>query len=780
MKPLFTLLLGLLLACMLPAQNVTISGTVLNPDNDPLENIMIKINDGPSSYVTYTDPNGDYSIDVPENGSYTIRPCAFSNVLNGLSTFDLVLLTRHYSGVESLGSPYLAIAADVNNDNVLNFQDSLDMRNVILSINPTFPDSLAWRFVPADYVFPDPNNPFMPQFPEYINTGLLGSNLSNQDFVGIRVGDLNGSMQYNPNDITHVCLNLPSAISGHIYFDQNQDCLPDATEPTLGAWTVKVSGTGGTYYRNATTNGYYRVPIPPGVFDVTLIPPNGYWGGCASTYSNISVDEFEDVQQDFTTQAIIDCPMLEVDLSTNFLRRCFESYYYVNYCNLGTVTAENATVEVTFDSFLEFLNSSVPATYLSGNTYSFDIGDVPAGQCGDFNITVKVSCDAAIGQSHCSTAHIFPDSICYIGAQSDWDGADLAITGDCNSGEAKFTITNHGEDMMAPVGYVVIEDIMIQMISDNSLQLAHNASQDIVLPANGSTWRIEVEQTPDHPFQDLISAALEGCGTNDDGEFSIGYVEIFSQNDESPFEDEDCRSNIGSFDPNDKTGFPLGVQAAHYIPLEQTIDYLIRFQNTGTDTAFTVVIVDTLSSKLDPSTIRPLGSSHPYEFNLLGEGIIQFSFQNILLPDSTTNEPGSHGFVKFNIAPIAGLQNGEVIENEASIYFDFNEAVVTNKTLHTYGEQFLGIGNLHTLPWVELDVFPNPTSKVANFQLNVPDLTDGTIQFYNANGKLIMEHNVQAPQFQVDLTNLQAGPYWFRIISENLLLGSGQIQVITN
>jgi len=142
-----------------------------------------------------------------------------------------------------------------------------------------------------------------------------------------------------------------------------------------------------------------------------------------------------------------------------------------------------------------------------------------------------------------------------------------------------------------------------------------------------------------------------------------------------------------AYDPNDKLVIPnraFDTSAEYdqnYTLFEEQLEYTIRFQNTGNDTAFNVVLRDTLDKNLDWNTFKPVIASHPYETVLKNkEGAIEFSFRDILLPDSTTNEPLSHGFVTYKIAPKQGLPENTRIENTASIYFDFNPPIVTNTT----------------------------------------------------------------------------------------------------
>src|SRR5206468_3940716 len=106
----------------------------------------------------------------------------------------------------------------------------------------------------------------------------------------------------------------------------------------------------------------------------------------------------------------------------------------------------------------------------------------------------------------------------------------------------------------------------------------------------------------------------------------------------------------GSRDPNSKHVFPEGIGPNGYIlATDSVLRYTIHFQNNGTDTCFTVVVVDTLPGYLDPGTVIPGAADHPYTFDLSGNGVCTWRFDHILLPDSNTNEPASNGYLNFTI-----------------------------------------------------------------------------------------------------------------------------------
>ena len=137
-----------------------------------------------------------------------------------------------------------------------------------------------------------------------------------------------------------------------------------------------------------------------------------------------------------------------------------------------------------------------------------------------------------------------------------------------------------------------------------------------------------------------------------------------------------CFNIASSFDPNVKSVVPQGNLSAN----DSILTYTIQFQNTGNDTAFNIVVNDTLDSNLDVSTIQVLSSSFPTLAQTTGQSV-SFNFANIKLVDSTTNEPLSHGFVTFSVKRFTG-NNGTIIPNVASIYFDLNPAVVTDTTMN--------------------------------------------------------------------------------------------------
>jgi uncharacterized repeat protein (TIGR01451 family) len=138
-----------------------------------------------------------------------------------------------------------------------------------------------------------------------------------------------------------------------------------------------------------------------------------------------------------------------------------------------------------------------------------------------------------------------------------------------------------------------------------------------------------------------------------------------------------------SCDPNDKEVSPYGATSQHYTQPNSELTYTINFQNTGNDTAFSVAVVDTLDASLDWNTFEVISSTDPVSTQMDANGVVTFTFENILLPDSNTDEPGSHGAVAYRIMTDSLLPDPTVISNTAYIYFDWNPPVITNTAFNT-------------------------------------------------------------------------------------------------
>ncbi|MFH1319536.1 MAG: PKD domain-containing protein [Bacteroidota bacterium] len=481
---------------------------------------------------------------------------------------------------------------------------------------------------------------------------------------------------------------LPNMVKGTVFNDLNSDCTADSAESGLLWWMVRADP--GPYYAFTDYSGNYRLYLDSGNYTISLIDNELLWNQVCplspSTYS-VNLTDGDTINNiNFGIQADYYCPDMSVDISTWAVRPCFSSTYSVNYCNNGTMVAINATIDVELDGNMSYTGGTGNLISQNGNILTFDIGTVNSGQCGTFHFFIDVTCDMSlVGSTMCVEAHIYPDSIC-TPPDSAWDHSSVSVVGKCvGDSLACFTIYNTGDpgtgDMQGTSEYRIYENNML--VYSGTFQLNGGDSTVICWPANSNTIRLEADQRPGHPGNSHPQDNVELCGVPT---FVTWQITVVPEDDEDDFIEIDCNVVTGSYDPNDKQVKPEGLTEQYrYIDSTDVLEYLIRFQNTGTDTAFNVVIWDTLSEYLDITTINTGSSSHPYSFDIYGNDIIQFTFNSILLPDSNVNEPQSHGFVKFKIHQQPGNTKGTVIENKAGIVFDFNEPVITNTVFNTIG-----------------------------------------------------------------------------------------------
>ena len=232
--------------------------------------------------------------------------------------------------------------------------------------------------------------------------------------------------------------------------------------------------------------------------------------------------------------------------------------------------------------------------------------------------------------------------------------------------------------------------------------------------------------------------------------------------------DEICVNVRTSYDPNDIQVSPhneLGEIGSETLrPEDSVLTYHIRFQNTGNDTAFTVVVKDTLAHQLLEITSIELGAaSHPFEFSISGSGELTWTFNNILLPDSTANELRSHGYFKYKVHLKKGLAPMTEIPNRASIYFDYNEPVLTNAVVSVTS----GTSSVSDPEVVSnaLRVYPNPARGLSSIQLKLAERGYVRLQLVNAKGTVVQtlvekelgagEHNLK-----LEAGSLTSGAYF--------------------
>jgi len=171
---------------------------IINENNEKISNVMVEVmsEEGNMLTSTMTGNDGLFSFELPTNNTYSIHTERNDWPLNGISTYDLILMSQHILGIQPLDSPYKLIAADINQSGTITAFDMLELRKLLLFVNTAFPANTSWRFMDANFVFDDPTDPFANTFPEVILINDLTSNMD-ANFMGIKTGDVNLSATPN-------------------------------------------------------------------------------------------------------------------------------------------------------------------------------------------------------------------------------------------------------------------------------------------------------------------------------------------------------------------------------------------------------------------------------------------------------------------------------------------------------------------------------------------------------------------------------------------------------
>ncbi len=220
-----------------------------------------------------------------------------------------------------------------------------------------------------------------------------------------------------------------------------------------------------------------------------------------------------------------------------------------------------------------------------------------------------------------------------------------------------------------------------------------------------------------------------------------------------------------SVDPNEKEVYPVGEQAQHYTLMNEWLNYEIRFQNTGNDSAVNIIVYDTLDSHFDLSTFEVTGSSHPMNTQMTADGKVQFTFENIFLPDSNVDEPGSNGYVTYQIKAQSGIPDPTVVTNSAGIVFDFNAPVPTNTTMNTL-VTVIPVKVNEVENQTGISVYPNPVEDILVIRYPLSGNVNSQLKVYDVFGKEIASSAITS-NLKLQTSNWANGIYFIRITNAN-------------
>ncbi|MCC7466201.1 MAG: T9SS type A sorting domain-containing protein [Saprospiraceae bacterium] len=554
-------------------------------------------------------------------------------------------------------------------------------------------------------------------------------------------------------------------ISGRLFYDENLDCTHQNAELPLKSWVLKlVRPNGDIHYCNTNAQGNYHIEAGLGEHTLSVLLPNGLWQAlCQQDVPLVFSQPFQSDTVDFPIKNAVFCPLPRVDAGVDYWIACQENTFWVQYANAGVDMVADAVVTLTLDTLLSITGASIPFSQSGPQSWAFPVGDLQALSDSGFQVQVMVDCAADIlDRTLCVHAEIDPADPCLAPIADPL----LVIDGRCEGDSVRFHVFNLGAPMTEPRPYIVVEDNIIFLQSNGEFLLDSGAEWIFSVPANGSTWRMEILQDPDMPdwlADQVTSAVVEGCSNS--GGFSTGFVNQFSQHDGGYFAETECRPVVPGPQGLQKAAFPAGWTDEHLIQANTDLEYSLHFQNLTGQTIHTLTLRDTLDAQLNPGVVLAGPASHPYQWELMGEGVVSFRFANLALADS------ARVWVKFRVSQDPDLPPGAVILNQAWAYADFLSPQPTNETYHTIGHPVFTetkepIGAAAT----KIRLYPNPTSAGITIALSEKGMYQCRVM--DATGKTILNQNFHDHQFQIPAHALPAGVFMVTIHnSQGKLIG---------
>ncbi len=546
-------------------------------------------------------------------------------------------------------------------------------------------------------------------------------------------------------------------IIGTVFYDSNNDCTDNIELPAsdifVRAYNANNQPAGVGY---SQPNGNYKMLVP------AINPPTEvkieqiefpFVEGCSPLTQAISFPPnaenviFDQLNFSFTYAEL--CTQFEIEYIPIIYRRCFSAYNHVRIKNSGSLNPGSNDFKLTYpNEYFYPLSSNVAFESLGNNEYLFHPPALDPFQEFIVHVLDTVQCEIELNTILCVDAEMTTPNSC-----QDTINNELKLSMRIDTLHNKVIVENIGNANMANTYLLNVYNI--NPLDTEFQEIAGN--HGIQLNTNETT-QISV-------FSPFITATLLDLFGNTEN-LEVGNSEGLSSNDTlvhfySLDKDHGCGAVIGAYDPNDKLGFPAGLGELNRIEPEQTINYRIRFQNTGSDTAFTVLIRDTLTSYLDPYTIIPGASSHPYTF-YLDENRARFLFNNINLLPQEANEAESIGFVEFKIKQKPNNPISYNIDNQAAIYFDFNEPIYT--PVHRYSIYPLPL-SANSVIQERIEIFPNPSTGIINIGWKKEwNQFSKQVRILDLEGRIIRTFENQDLMNPINCSDLAKGCYFIEVL----------------
>lgn len=591
-------------------------------------------------------------------------------------------------------------------------------------------------------------------FKLYVDTGTYSTKLIPEKYTALPVIKQSVFTGYNAIDSFEFALTpILSKLSGYAFIDKNANGIKDASEPYAGNALV-VSKKGNDSVQNILKNGFYTNLLDTGTYISKIYTATEEY----SVSPSFILTNVTDYNNNYSANFAL-LPYLNVIKGNVFYDR------NKNGVNDANELYRNNTL-VRSEKGAEIIESSTGNGFFRNVTDTGTYKTFPLGFNTDYYTAVPAFKQTQFLNYRQEDSMSF--ALQPVAGKKDYR-IDLFALTPARPGftvEYKIECQNVGTDTLQNKQVKLFKDRRLAFVSAQPVQFAINA--DTI------TWNISSLLPGDTAGIRVVLRLATPPGTSI-GDTLVSRSVVDSALDLVPADNNSLLRQLvtGSYDPNDKqSGFGSTMSKEDMASGKQIL-YTIRFQNTGTDTAFNVTIRDTLDSKLDWSSIEMVSASHGYQFSVKNDRYCTWLFENIKLVDSVRNEPLSHGYLAYHIKPKTSLNISDSIKNSASIYFDFNLPVKTNTATTV-------VKVLTVTPVIDINrgeakimLFPNPVNNGravvqfrgrinGNVAITMTDIA-GKVLYQKQLGRLTTE----LYNHDIDMSGRPAGVYFISIMVGN-------------
>ncbi|MCY7330332.1 MAG: T9SS type A sorting domain-containing protein [Saprospiraceae bacterium] len=438
---------------------------------------------------------------------------------------------------------------------------------------------------------------------------------------------------------------LPWTIEGRVVVDLNNNCQADPDEPPAVGWFVEATDTV-TRLVTTDTEGKFKIRTGDGTTHIQVLPtyPVAAWMFCNNNQSVVSDAAHAVTGLIFLVQSADGgCPHTEVGITQPDLVRCQTSRFFITVRNHGAGPSGDLLLHVALDPVLHVEYSSEPFAQ-NDNAIDFIVPPMDGLQQKTFEIRARLDCSVQISATHAVVARLSP-----LECAPGWNGPRFAVEGHCAGGEVVFSLKNEGSGAAASTRYRVMADDLLA-IDYTDIEFPAGSPQLLTFPADGRTWRVEVEQSAGFPAASQPSATVEGCGTGSNGLHSIALHNAWRFDDSAPEVSAVLAPNTTGV-ANKVAEATRGLGLYNLISDTDAQEYTARVRNPLTSTANTAEFRFTFSPNLNPRTFQVTASNAPVEIKFDNTGTLRATMSGLQL--DTGHVASAYALLRFRIQPFA-------------------------------------------------------------------------------------------------------------------------------